>query len=185
VTDRRALRISEVAESIGVDHETVRRWVVSGKLRGVRVGGVWLVPVTGLDLLLEGYDARRGVRRRDDHEAIGRPAPGDGERRRQAPLRDGAGEAREDGPRRPPAGRPRSSAASSSTSARPASSRHRRRSTVFLRSWIDGLRDAKRQRVRPRTLDHYSTHRGAPHHSDAGQASAGPFGRASRPSVAR
>jgi integrase len=26
---------------------------------------------------------------------------------------------------------------------------------VFLRSWIDGLRDAKRQRVRPRTLDHY------------------------------
>jgi excisionase family DNA binding protein len=38
VTDRRALRISEVAESIGVDHETVRCWVVSGKLRGVRVG---------------------------------------------------------------------------------------------------------------------------------------------------
>jgi excisionase family DNA binding protein len=38
VTDRRALRISEVAESIGVDHETVRRWVVSGKLRSVRVG---------------------------------------------------------------------------------------------------------------------------------------------------
>jgi excisionase family DNA binding protein len=57
MTDRRALRISEVAESIGVDHETVRRWVVSGKLRGVRVGGVWLVPVEGLDLLLEGYDA--------------------------------------------------------------------------------------------------------------------------------
>jgi integrase len=28
--------------------------------------------------------------------------------------------------------------------------------TVFLRSWIDGLRDAKRQRVRPRTLDHYA-----------------------------
>jgi hypothetical protein len=26
---------------------------------------------------------------------------------------------------------------------------------VFLRSWIDGLRDARRQRVRPRTLDHY------------------------------
>jgi excisionase family DNA binding protein len=39
MTDRRALRISEVAESIGVDHETVRPWVVSGKLRGVRVGG--------------------------------------------------------------------------------------------------------------------------------------------------
>jgi hypothetical protein len=28
--------------------------------------------------------------------------------------------------------------------------------TVFLRSWVDGLRDAKRQRVRPRTLDHYA-----------------------------
>lgn len=27
---------------------------------------------------------------------------------------------------------------------------------VFLRSWIGGLRDAKRQRVRPRTLDHYA-----------------------------
>jgi integrase len=27
---------------------------------------------------------------------------------------------------------------------------------VFLRSWIDGLRDARRQRVRPRTLDHYA-----------------------------
>jgi integrase len=26
----------------------------------------------------------------------------------------------------------------------------------FLRSWIDGLREAKRQRVRPRTLDHYA-----------------------------
>lgn len=26
----------------------------------------------------------------------------------------------------------------------------------FLRSWISGLRDAKRQRVRPRTLDHYA-----------------------------
>lgn len=26
----------------------------------------------------------------------------------------------------------------------------------FLRSWISGLRDAKRQRIRPRTLDHYA-----------------------------
>lgn len=27
---------------------------------------------------------------------------------------------------------------------------------AFLRSWITGLRDARRQRVRPRTLDHYT-----------------------------
>jgi hypothetical protein len=43
---------------------------------------------------------------------------------------------------------------------------------VFLRSWIDGLRDAKRQRVRPRTLDHYASSWSATSFR-AGQASAG------------
>lgn len=38
------LTTAEIAEALGVTASTVRRWIGSGDLRAVRVGGQWRVP---------------------------------------------------------------------------------------------------------------------------------------------
>ena len=48
MTDRLALRVEEAAAALGCDSETVRRWLVSGRLPGRKVGGIWLVSIRGL-----------------------------------------------------------------------------------------------------------------------------------------
>lgn len=49
MTDERlAYRLSEVAEKLGVDDETIRRALAAGELPGRRLGRTWLVPLTAL-----------------------------------------------------------------------------------------------------------------------------------------
>ncbi len=70
MTGRVTLRIGEVAERLGVGSSTVQRWVATGRLPHVRVGGVVLIRPDALDAFLtahtEGDDLspRRGARRR-------------------------------------------------------------------------------------------------------------------------
>ena len=52
VSGRTALRVSEVAEALGVDQETVRRALVRGELPGRKLGSTWLVPVRELEAWL-------------------------------------------------------------------------------------------------------------------------------------
>ena len=48
----------EVAESLGVFHTTVRRWIERGKIKGVRVGRNYKVPVVEVIRLLEEHGVR-------------------------------------------------------------------------------------------------------------------------------
>jgi len=50
------LKVREVAERLRLNPETVRRWLLSGKLRGVRPGGTkggWRISVSEVDRVLE------------------------------------------------------------------------------------------------------------------------------------
>jgi excisionase family DNA binding protein len=40
------LKSEEVAEILDVNPETVRRWLRSGKMEGLKINRVWRVPVT-------------------------------------------------------------------------------------------------------------------------------------------
>lgn len=51
------LKVEQVAERLQVGVITVRRWLQSGKLRGVRIGGTragWRVPESEVERLLRG-----------------------------------------------------------------------------------------------------------------------------------
>lgn len=54
-TARVSLRIPEVAEATGASESSVKRWVRSGRLRHVRVGGVVLIRPADLDAFLESH----------------------------------------------------------------------------------------------------------------------------------
>lgn len=45
---RSYLRVREVAERLGVSERTVRRWISTGKLPSIRIGGTRLVPRNSL-----------------------------------------------------------------------------------------------------------------------------------------
>jgi excisionase family DNA binding protein len=51
------LKLHEVAEALRVSPETVRRWLVSGHIKGYRPGGTkagWRIPASELQRLREG-----------------------------------------------------------------------------------------------------------------------------------
>lgn len=50
---RTAYRISEVADTLGVHRDTVRRWARDGDIRVVAIAGTRLIPATELERLLE------------------------------------------------------------------------------------------------------------------------------------
>lgn len=52
-TDRRAFRVAELVESLGVPKATVYRWIASGRLGSIRIGRVVLVPASALESLLK------------------------------------------------------------------------------------------------------------------------------------
>ena len=55
--ERRLLTVREVADRLQVGAITVQRWLRSGKIRGVRLGGTragWRVPVSEVERLERG-----------------------------------------------------------------------------------------------------------------------------------
>lgn len=61
VTDE-LLKLKEVADRLRVDPETVRRWLVAGRLKGFRPGGTktgWRIPSSELDAFMRGADGDR------------------------------------------------------------------------------------------------------------------------------
>lgn len=52
INGRKALRVSEVAEALGLSTKTVRRMISDRSLRAVRVGRSVLVPADEIDRLL-------------------------------------------------------------------------------------------------------------------------------------
>ena len=53
MTERLAYRIDEAAERIGVNRGTLYRWIATGKLKTVKIGGVRLVSARILQALIE------------------------------------------------------------------------------------------------------------------------------------
>jgi excisionase family DNA binding protein len=53
VTELRfAYTVAQVAEVFGRSELTIRRWIKAGRLKAVRIGGVWHIPADELDALL-------------------------------------------------------------------------------------------------------------------------------------
>lgn len=55
MNEERLLTVREVAERVRTSEETIRRWLKSGRLRGVRPGGTklgWRIPTSEVDRLL-------------------------------------------------------------------------------------------------------------------------------------
>lgn len=52
--DKKYLSVNEVAERISVTPQSVRIWLKSGKLRGVRAGKLWRVTEEDLEKFLSG-----------------------------------------------------------------------------------------------------------------------------------
>ncbi len=50
---RLAYRIDEAAERVGVHRVTLYRWIATGKLKTVKIGGVRLVSARALQALVE------------------------------------------------------------------------------------------------------------------------------------
>jgi excisionase family DNA binding protein len=56
------LKVAEFAEQVRVHPETVREWLRTGKVKGVRLGGDragWRIPVSEVDRLLTGDQPSR------------------------------------------------------------------------------------------------------------------------------
>lgn len=58
--DVAALTSGEVAEKLGLNEGTVRRWLAAGKMPGRKVGGMWLVSPRRLRDWLDGRDSEGG-----------------------------------------------------------------------------------------------------------------------------
>jgi excisionase family DNA binding protein len=59
--DEPLLTVAEVATQLRIDPETVRRWLRTGKLAGVRVGGAragWRIPASALARFVPPYTPR-------------------------------------------------------------------------------------------------------------------------------
>ena len=56
--------IREAAEVLSVDRDTVRRWMLAGKLSGESIGGAVLVPRWAVEMLKEEREARKRKRGR-------------------------------------------------------------------------------------------------------------------------
>jgi len=90
MTDRLAYRVEEVAAAVGVDNETVRRWLEKGRIPGRKVGGLWLIPIEGLRNWLHEGQEENGRRGFDLPTPIGRALGGDDQQgsERQSPGGD-------------------------------------------------------------------------------------------------
>jgi excisionase family DNA binding protein len=49
---RFAYTVAQVAEGFGRSALTIRRWIKAGRLRAVRIGGLWYIPAEEVDALL-------------------------------------------------------------------------------------------------------------------------------------
>ena len=58
---RDAYSPDEVAERLGVTGSTVRRWVATGELDGVKVGGLIMISAQSYEALLARMRGRRGA----------------------------------------------------------------------------------------------------------------------------
>jgi excisionase family DNA binding protein len=56
VIDRLAYRPREVASLLGVPVVRVQRWLLSGELKGNKIGAMWFVYAEDLEARLRGYD---------------------------------------------------------------------------------------------------------------------------------
>ena len=56
--------IQEAANVLSVNRETVRRWMLAGKLTGENIGGAVLLPKWAVEMLQEEREAGRKLRRR-------------------------------------------------------------------------------------------------------------------------
>jgi len=54
MANREYRRARDIAEELGVSVRTVRRWIASGTLPSIKLGGARLVPDYGLDGVLAG-----------------------------------------------------------------------------------------------------------------------------------
>lgn len=50
-SDQELLTVDEAAVRLKVDVETVRRWLRSGQLRGLKLGRMWRIPESALSTL--------------------------------------------------------------------------------------------------------------------------------------
>jgi excisionase family DNA binding protein len=58
--DEELLTPREVARRLRVSEETVRRWAIQGKIRGIQlVSGRWRIPASELTAMLEPSDQKR------------------------------------------------------------------------------------------------------------------------------
>ncbi len=49
ITDNRYYTVKEAAQILRVHPRTVRRWLKEGKLKGKKIGRIWLIPKTEID----------------------------------------------------------------------------------------------------------------------------------------
>ena len=62
------LTTAQVAQRLGVDSSTVRRWILTGALEAVKPGHDWLVPVEAL----EGFEPPKRGRPKEPQDAAER-----------------------------------------------------------------------------------------------------------------
>lgn len=55
-TTKEYISLNEVAELLGVDPETARRWSCDGKIPGTKIGGVWRYRKLDIDKLFPRVD---------------------------------------------------------------------------------------------------------------------------------
>ncbi|MBX6378522.1 MAG: helix-turn-helix domain-containing protein [Clostridia bacterium] len=66
--DERLLTVEETAERLAVSPRSVRAWLRTGELRGVKVRNLWRVPESAIDEFLEHPQERRVSRRGEEDE---------------------------------------------------------------------------------------------------------------------
>jgi excisionase family DNA binding protein len=49
---RLAYTVAQIAEGFGRSELTIRRWIKSGRIKAVQIGGVWYIPADEVDALL-------------------------------------------------------------------------------------------------------------------------------------
>ena len=55
------LTVKQAADQLQVTQETIREWLKSGRLKGVKLGHIWRIDKAALDRLLEGDEDRDDI----------------------------------------------------------------------------------------------------------------------------
>jgi excisionase family DNA binding protein len=53
IRDPLAYRVDEAAKMVSISQSTIYRWIATGKLKTVKIGGIRLVPARALQALVE------------------------------------------------------------------------------------------------------------------------------------